>query len=106
MSGSISAFNSAYATSTAAMTSSSKLTDFTKSQLEALGIDSSSIKTEAQGIYALLTIKKAKAAKKTQPMPEVKQAEADDKKEIAKSRAQITNGMTGIANYNRFFHNL
>ena len=108
MTGSISAFNNVYASSTASMTSSPKLTDFTKSQLEALGIDSSSIKTEAQGIYALLTVKKAKVdkSKNAQPMQEAKPAEVDDKKEIAKSQSQITNGMTGIANYNRFFHNL
>ena len=93
MSGSISAFNSVYASSTASMTSSSKLTDFTKSQLETLGIDSSSIKTEAQGIYALLTVKKAKASKKTQPPQQAKPVEANDKEEAAKSQAQITNGM-------------
>ena len=106
MAGSISAFNNIYASSTASMSSSSKLTDFTKKQLELLGIDASQIKTEAQGIYALLTVKKAKVAKNAKPAQEPKQTIVEEPKDDVKAQSQITSGMTGIANYNRFFHNL
>jgi len=67
MTGSINAIsNSMSSMSISSASASGKLTDDTKKQLEALGIDTSSIKTESQGLSVLAQVKQAKSAQAAQ----------------------------------------
>lgn len=65
-----------------------KLTEETKAKLQALGIDTSSIKTETQGLMALAAAKKAKAAAKAKGAHGVKPAGGNAQEESLKTQAK------------------